>query len=197
MKPPQCRFQPRPGRQRTPTGGASASRLPPFLPFLTGAHKGATAPQLPKGNAERHASKKTSSLCELVILNRYFHLPRSKSRRPAAPGMKVPACPSVSVGHQIPVPMRRCTVPPCCPTSHVFAPHTPLQPLPPLPPWRTCSCTALSLSPPRRPVHLGATSDAGLWCAVAPGLPLALLHRHRRRRSPTEPVEPEIGRAHV
>ena len=175
---------PAPAARKRPLAEPALPRLPPFL-SLPGAHTGATAQQLPKGNAGRDARKR-SSLCGLIILNRYFQPPRSKGRRPAAPGMKMlESCPSVSVGHQTPAPTRRCTVPPRCSASHVFA-SAPLCPLTPVSTPRTCSHLPLSPSPPRRPAPRGATSNPGLTCGVAPGSPPALLRKHNRRRSPAE-----------
>lgn len=99
--------------------------------------------------------------------------------------MKMPErCPSVPVGHQTPVPVWRCTVPPRRSSSHVFR-----HPLPSCIVSTRHGCSQPS-APALQVVRLpeGATSDPGLRCGGVPGPPPALLYRYRQRRSPADPV---------
>lgn len=146
IKSLQCRFQYQP---RPPENAHWRSqRFPGCLPAsLPGAHTGATAQRLPKGNAgERHEKK--------ILPMRppcFKHIfPATEIKRQTPCGARAEdarAAPPFLWGIKLtPVPIRRCTVPPRCPASHVFA-SAPLRPSPPphpVSPWHTCSHLPLS-----------------------------------------------------
>lgn len=132
-----------PGRQKTPTGGASASQAP-SLPssHCLGAHTAATAQRLPKGKAGRN-TRKRSSLCGVIVLNIYFQLLRSKgallclgwrSQRAAPPFLR-------GIQHHFYAKMlpdaqhHTCLLwlPPAFPTTWHTDSHAPLTPSPPAP----------------------------------------------------------------